>query len=245
MSEFYDKYLKYKNKYLNLKTELAQEGGLKSKKPPHTRPVLILYNSTTNFGKKMDELKKDFNGEKTILDTDLFIDPNIFQYNIGSNEIKSLLYFGFKNITKKDEINNKLKIKKIKPLFRITDKEKMFEVTGGKPDNDIYREIMRITNSKFNEIRTKLVTDLNSLINDSILGLTVEDWINNKNPGNLRSEIEKSGLTVTCNNVDTNQLFKGIDSLVLISNLKKEKGLHFLIQNDLSDLKLSSETIPL
>jgi hypothetical protein len=86
MTEFYDKYLKYKNKYLNLKIELAQEGGVAAA-PSH--PVLILYNNTTLFGQEMNKYKqtnKDNTEKYTISFDKLYGNTSTYQYKYKSTE---------------------------------------------------------------------------------------------------------------------------------------------------------------
>ena len=107
MTEFYDKYLKYKNKYLNLKVELAQEGAGKS--GDHT---LILFNNTTPFGLAMNaNKKKDTDAGLTSIDLKHRIlvettygNTSIFKYTIGSKELIPLFSMG--DILKESNVKN-------------------------------------------------------------------------------------------------------------------------------------------
>jgi len=240
MSEFYDKYLKYKNKYLNLKIELAQDGGVAC--TPQSRSFLILYNSTTNFGIKMNQLKdNDYDKEKTILNDQAFIDPNVFQYEIGTNKIKSMLYFGFKNSLSSDtKIQIDQDIKKLKPKFEIKPNEKKITRIGHDKDDENFKQFMNLTNDKFNATKDDIRVKLDNLINSIISKLSVNDWTNTPpKPGNLRSEIEKVKATINNNLVVTAPLFKGIDSVVLVTDLKKNDtgtGLKFKILKNLVNL---------
>lgn len=122
MTEFYDKYLKYKSKYLDLKIELDQEGGVPN------NYTLVLYNNTTPFGIEMNKIKNISKSKKKychlnltnqkepgykIPFTTLYGNTSTFEYNYGTSELTPIFIMGNRSLlTKNLEISREITPKK-------------------------------------------------------------------------------------------------------------------------------------
>jgi len=205
MSEFYDKYLKYKNKYLNLKTELAQDGGMQG-------DVLCIYSSQSKFGQAISGFITDHNNNKKkhkqykIQAQDLFADPSLFTYKIGEKTVSPFFKFPNSDSFIKLSTTNLDKDTIILP----EDAENL--ATG-------YQKIL--TKVKEHVESTENITKRKELLNlmfkTAQSKLTIVEWENVIKKESLRSKLTYVGAEINCNQIDVTPLFRPIDSIIVIS----------------------------
>ena len=216
MTEFYDKYLKYKNKYLNLKIELAQEGGVAAA-PSH--PVLILYNNTTLFGQEMNKYKlaNENNSEIYTISFDkLYGNTSTYQYKYNSTEITPM----FLTLLDKSKASTKIinEEEKLKTLFltgntkvnlgdqnKIQDKTKpLITILSNRRPIDQNKEVLTRLVENINIVQKSRITHFNNLLTFYKTNLPCGEYatkITSNIPDLVETKDTKDNIIVTLSNL--------------------------------------------